>query len=337
MQSHAHRETNAHESKAEHAIEQKHKGVMMIDQLFRQGLQGAALLDRVAELIALYPQDKPQMAHYVNQVHGLTFWKHAEQRASKEHYGNANKHDIQMDKFQPHKKDDDVMGNGNPDVNRLTDQGTRAIVHTPSFVYDDMGNKHNAAPAGEIKINTAAVSTILIDGVKVECVFGFKVGGNSNGWVRVDCLDPASKQLVAKNEAIAGKVEHAQAKGADFSPDAREIHPTPTPAAYVGMFVMPHQTGTENEAEHYFQRGDGSVNLCFNTPGSGSGRLGVASDRVADGAKFYESKTIPAVHSPLYKKGSNNQSGKQLTFVYGKVVNSAGAEQYGWITKEQLG
>ena len=166
------------------------------------------------------------------------------------------------------------------------------------------------------------------------------------GWVPVSALDLVTQaSLVPKAEALAAAVEGQQTADIEFSSHAQLVEPKPLPAAYDNLRTMANQgkldengkENGENEAAHYFMRDDQAVNLLFNVPGAGGGRVGVASDRVAKGAQFFKAKNIPPMHTPLYKVREANPTGHKLTFVYGKVVNSAGEAQYGWITEQQLG
>lgn len=298
------------------------------------------LAERCAEALTLYPRDAHVIARFIHQHGGNSLMNevHAKMGGAR----RAEHVDIKMGHFSKNEDGYDKFKTGGTDVNRLVDarldsKHHRAVLAMASKVYDNMGNATHDAPVGEVQVNAGAVSTVLVEGKPVECVYGFKIGGTAMGWVPVSAFDAETqKTLVVRDRAIAKRVERAQ-KHAKFEAEAVTVTPVEAPAQFQGLRTLANQkdTNRENEAEHYFKRGDGAVNLVFNVPGSGGGRVGVASDRVGPGAKFHRAKNIAPMHTPLYPDKSD-KSERALTFVYGKVVNSAGAEQYGWITEEQV-
>jgi hypothetical protein len=102
--------------------------------------------------------------------------------------------------------------------------------------------------------------------------------------------------------------------------------------------VKPNETTNGVDmAEHYCERPGGVVNLLVNVPGGDGSRMGVATDVLPAGAAFFESTTVHAEHTPLWRSGQGaDQSDQKLTFVFGRVKDAANKYVYGWINKAML-
>lgn len=328
------------EPKAQAASAKKHH-VSHPSLALIQSAPADELAERCAEALTLYPRDERVIADFIHKHGGNRLMNEVHRKMGRAE--RANDVDIKMGHYSKDEDNYDKFKTGGTDVNRLVDprlashSHSRAMIATASKVYDNMGTATHDAPVGEVQVNTGAVSKILIEGKAVECVYGFRVGGSAMGWVPVSAFDDETKKtLIKRDRAIASRVEKAQ-KHAHFAAEAVTVTPVEAPEKFQGLRTLANQKDTnhENEAEHYFKRGDGAVNLVFNVPGSGGGRVGVASDRVGADSKFHKAKNVGPMHTPLFPDKSD-KSDRALTFVYGKIVNSAGSEQYGWITEEQV-
>lgn len=197
-------------------------------------------------------------------------------------------------------------------------------------------------------INAGAITKLVLDPdpthpnkPAVDCVFVFqtyKADGTlfsaNGGWMMASNF---TKAVESEQKALSKEISHERddAHHQFASQPIPVANKTGANAAVDGIqdlytYPPPFQKHHENLAIYYYS------NLSLNVPRTGQKRFGVEATRLPHNSTslFYPQVPYQHISIPLFAHGSKTPVlGKQLTFIYGYVVDDAGAKIYGWINQ----